>query len=107
METQPVTEHTGFPNPATDTTLTSLTISDILVKHPASTFFMEIADNDWQPYGIFSGDIIVIDRSLSAQDHDLVIWWSDTSFTISRTTKLPLDALVWGVVTSTIHRYRS
>lgn len=106
METQNITEHTGFPNPATDTTLTSLDIGSVLVKHPASTFFMEIEDDNWKQYGIFAGDIAIIDRSLSPKDHDLVIWWSESSFMLSRLHKLPLDAMVWGIVTSIVHRYR-
>lgn len=107
MDPQPITEHTGFPNPATDSTLASLDIGSLLVKHPASTFFMEIDHDDWQQYGIFQGDIAVIDRSLTARDHDLVVWWHQDSFTVSRLTKVSLDGLVWGVITSIVHRYRS
>lgn len=108
MEDTPnITEHTGFPNPATDSTLASLNISQILVKHPASTFFMEIEGHAWERFGIFQGDIAIIDRSLSPKPKDLIVWWSEQGFTIKRSKNLPLDTVTWGVITHTVHRYRT
>ncbi len=101
-----VTEHTGFPNPATDSTLGSLDIGKLLVKHPASTFFMQIESNQWQQYGIFNGDIAIIDRSLNVQRKDIVVYWSGGEFGLKRKYKLPMDTTIWGVVTAITHRYR-
>lgn len=106
-DTQNITEHTGFPNPATDSTLASLNINQILVKHPASTFFMEIEGHTWERFGIFQGDIAIIDRSLSPKPEDLVVWWGGQGFVIKRFKKLPLDTIIWGVITHTVHRYRT
>ncbi len=106
MNQDGVTEHTGFPNPATDSTLTSLQIGELLVQHPASTFFMEIDSSIWEKYGIFAGDIAIIDRSLSPKVSDLTVWWKDDYFTLARSRHVPLDTTPWGVVTSIIHRYR-
>lgn len=101
-----ITEHTGFPNPATDSTLASLDISKLLVKHPVSTFFMQIEGHQWQRYGIFDGDIAIIDRSLTVQEKDITVFWSDGEFGIKRKSKLAMDTVVWGVVTAIVHRYR-
>lgn len=101
-----VTEHTGFPNPATDNTLTSLNINELLIKHPASTFFMQIEGHQWQRYGIFNGDIAIIDRSLSVLRKDVVVYWAGGDFGIKRRNSLPVDTTVWGVVTAIVHRYR-
>lgn len=106
MEEQNITEHTGFPNPATDTTLTSLDIGSYLVKHPASTFFMRINGHTWERYGIFHQDIAIIDRSLSPNATDLVVWWNESGFTIKRFSNVPIDSPVWGVITFIIHGYR-
>jgi DNA polymerase V len=106
-DTQNITEHTGFPNPATDNTLTSLDISQILVKHPASTFFMEIDGHSWERFGIFHQDIVIIDRSLQPRADDLVVWWSGQVFTIRRYKNVPQDTTIWGIITHTVHRYRT
>lgn len=106
MDQSNVTEHTGFPNPATDKTLVSLDLSALLIKNPASTFFMRIAGHNWENFGIFNNDIAIIDRAISPKPDDLVIWWDD-NFRISRYKKAPPGVILWGTVTSITHRYRS
>lgn len=102
-----VSIHTGFPNPATDQTLTGLDMHALLVKHPASTFYMQIEGNTWEDKGIFDGDILLVDRALDPRKTDYVIWWDESEFVISRFTKLPADTVVWGVVSAVVHRFRS
>ena len=101
-----ITEHTGFPNPATDKTLTSLDINTLLIKHPASTFFMQIEGHNWEDYSIFDGDIAIIDRALSPQPQDIVVWWDGDNFRLRRYAKLPKNITFWGVISNIIHRYR-
>lgn len=102
-----VTEHTGFPNPATDTNIVPLDLTKLLIKHPLSTFFMRMAVNEWEHFGIFKDDLMIIDKALKPTTSDLVIWWDESTFVISKFHKLPMDTLVWGVVTAIVHRYRS
>ena len=101
-----VSVHTGFPNPATDTTIQGLSLDKLLIWNSASTFMMNIDSNDWQNEGIYSGDIAIIDRALAPKHIDLVVWIKDSDFVISRFYKVPRQATVWGAVTSIIHRYR-
>lgn len=107
MKEENITIHTGFPNPATDTTIAPLDLTKLLIKHPLSTFFMHIDSSEWENWGIYRGDLVIIDKSLKPKPIDLVIWWKESDFTLSKFHKLPLDSIVWGVVTSTIHQYRS
>lgn len=104
--TQNIAEHTGFPNPATDNTITSLDINKLLIKHPLSTFFMEIEGHSWESYGIFNGDLAIIDRALSPKSQDLVVYWAESTFSIKQSHKLPPNSNVWGVVSAIVHRYR-
>lgn len=106
LEETVVTEHRGFPNPATDTTIVPLDLNKLLIKHPLSTFFMRITSGSWERYGIFSGDLALVDKALSPANNDLVIWWDESSFIVSRFHKLPLDTPVWGVVTAIIHQFQ-
>ena len=102
-----ITEHTGFPNPATDSHIVSLDIAKLLIKHPASTFFMRMAGNKWETRGIFDADLIIIDRSLDPKITDTIIWWEGDSFVISGQPVIPKATPVWGVVTHIIHGLRA
>ena len=106
LQEQEVSEHTGFPNAATDKTLSSLDLGKLLVQHPSSTFYMRVDGDTGQDAGIFAGDIIVIDRALAPEASDLVVWWENESFVISRPSKLPAGLTAWGTITHAIHTYR-
>lgn len=101
-----VSAHTGFPNPALDSSLDSLDLNRHLIKHPAGSYFMRISGNNWKDQGIFDGDIAIIDRVISPSTNDLVIWWEGESFVIGPRHKLPLDIPQWGTVTTIIHTYK-
>lgn len=102
---QGVSVHTGFPNPGIDATAPELDLNRLLITHSAGTYLMRIAGNDWHTYGIFDGDIAIVDRILPATRNDLVVWWHGGDFAISQRTRMRPDATVWGVVTSVIHQY--
>jgi DNA polymerase V len=101
-----ISVHTGFPNPATDASLKDLDLNQLLVSHSAATYYMEITGNNWQQVGIFDGDIAIIDRAITAHGNDIVVWWHQDSFTMTPLHKVPKDAVVWGTITATIHRFK-
>ncbi|HEY8999282.1 MAG TPA: S24 family peptidase [Candidatus Saccharimonadales bacterium] len=102
-----VSVHTGFPNPATDRSLDTLDLHQLLVPRPNSMFLFRIRGNKWKTQGIFDGDIAVIDRALAPRKGDRVVWWHEAhgEFAISLFENVPHEANVWGVVTSTIHQF--
>lgn len=101
-----VSVHAGFPNPATDTDLEGLSLTQLLISHPVSTFFLRIKGHRWEDKGIFEGDIAIVDRALTPHKMDLAIWWQDDSFIISKHWAVPEDTEMWGVVTAIVHQYR-
>lgn len=103
-----VSIHTGFPNPATDTSLRSLDLNRLLISHSVSTYFFRIRGHHWHNIGIFDGDIAIVDRALDPHKSDVVIWWQEgpEAFYLSCYKDLPEEAHVWGVITSTIHQLR-
>lgn len=72
MHRTPMTA-TGFPSPAEDETSPALDLNRYLIKHPAATFFMRAAGNQMREHGITDGDIVVVDRSLTAHDGHIVV----------------------------------
>lgn len=102
-----ISEKTGFPNPATDSNITSLNLNKLLIKHPSSTFFMEIDGNSWEHTGVYNGDIALIDRALEPKDTSLVVWWDESGFVLSRCRDMPVDREAWGTVSAIVHRYET
>ncbi len=102
---QGVSVHDGFPNPATDISLQTLDLNQLLIPRPVSTFLMRITGNEWAERGIFDGDLIIVDRALKPRSGRLVIWWEGSDFAISFVSAVTPDCPVWGVVTAVIHQY--
>ena len=100
-----VSEHAGFPNPATDRSLQNLDINSLLIQNSASTYLMRIEGNEWRSLGIFDGDIVLVDRALAVRRNDLVVWWQEESFVISHQSQVPADTATWGAVTAAIHQF--
>ncbi len=63
----------GFPAPADDLVEKSLDINDLVVENPASTFFVRVQGDSMEGVGIFSGDVLVVDRSVEAKEGKIVV----------------------------------
>lgn len=99
--------HAGFPNPAAERSGSPLSLDKLLVRHPSSTYFFRIRGHIWHRYGVFDGDLAVIDRAVTPRETDLVVWWQTSGeFALSRFTQTDRQSL-WGTVTAIIHSTRS
>ena len=121
----------GFPSPAADYVEGRLDLNEHLIHRPAATFFVRISGNSMIGAGIFSGDLAVVDRSLTPQRGDVVVAIVNGELTIKtlqwdgprrQAMALRLEAAnpayepipivdgdelqIWGVVTATIHQRR-
>ena len=74
----------GFPSPAADYVEGSLDLNELLVKHPAATFYVRCSGDSMTGAGIFPGDILIVDRSIEAQDGMVVVAALDGEFTVKR-----------------------
>lgn len=100
-----VSVHSGFPNPALDSSLESLDLNQLLIQHPSATFCMKIEGDQWAAEGIFDGDVAVVDRVLTPKKNDKVVWIDDDQFAVSARHQVPGGREVWGTVTAIIHRF--
>jgi DNA polymerase V len=74
----------GFPSPADDYLQESIDFNRDLIRHPESTFYGRVEGNSMVDAGIHHGDIAVIDRSLEAQNGDIVVGYINGEFTMKR-----------------------
>lgn len=114
----------GFPSPAEDHVDRSLDLNEHLIPHPSSTYFARACGDSMQGAGIYSGDLLVIDRSLTPEQGDTVIASIDGELTCKildlrnrqllaanpnyAPIKLPdeIDLVIEGVVAHAIHHLR-
>ena len=72
----------GFPSPADDYTHDSIDFNRDLIRNPDATFYGRVGGDSMIEAGICDGDIAVIDRSVEAQDGDVVVAFVNNEFTI-------------------------
>lgn len=113
----------GFPSPAEDVPCDSLDVASLLVPHPASTFFIKVIGESMHDAGVFPDDVLIVDRSLTPENGDVVVAVLDGEFTVKRLFKTknrielrpenkrfaPIkiasesELQIWGVVKKVIH----
>lgn len=74
----------GFPSPGDDLEGSPLDTNELLVRNPSATFFMRVSGQSMRDAGIYEGDIVVIDKSLSAKDGDMVVAILNGNYTLKK-----------------------
>lgn len=101
-------EAAGFPSPAADYVEMGISLDRSLIDHPEATFFFRAAGAALEAAGIFDGDLLVVDRSVTPGPGHVVVAVADGEFVIRRCSDLKRDiyaeVTVWGVVRWAIHR---
>ncbi len=62
-----------FQNLATDYVQNRIDLNTLLIRHPASTYLVEVEGDSMINIGIYPKDILIVDRSLTACHKDIVI----------------------------------
>lgn len=63
----------GFPAPGDDEVEKSLDLNDLLIDNPTATFFVRVEGDSMEGAKIFSGDILVVDRSVEPVSGKIVV----------------------------------
>ena len=74
----------GCPSPAEQYLEPPLDLNALLVKRPAATYFVRVEGDSMINAGINPGDLLVVDRSLTPVDGDIIIASVDGEFTVKR-----------------------
>lgn len=115
----------GFPSPADDYIEGRLSLDEHLIANRNATFFVRAKGNSMIGAGIFDGDLLIVDKSISPTSGQIVIAIIDGDPTVKRLvlrdnqTILKPENLrfkeivlqegqelqVWGVVTATVKKF--
>ena len=84
-------------------TTTTLSLDEHFIKHPAATIFVKVEGDGMDAHGIYRGDTLIIDRSLTPEKNSIVIAAIDGELTVRRLSDIDSeDATIWGVVRGSI-----
>ena len=118
--------HAGFPSPADDYKENNLDLNDLVIKNPNATFYVSVKGDSMRGAGIHQGDIVVVDRALTARSGNVIVALLNGEFTLKRLYVknnvlylVPanpfykairivegMEFQVWGVVTYCIHKVK-
>ena len=115
----------GFPSPADDYKEKELDLNELLIKQTEATFFVKASGDSIIGAGIHDGDVLIVDRSITASDGRIVTAVLNGELTVKRFKLLGRTAQlhpenskyspitfregdsvsIWGVVTNVIHSF--
>nr|WP_241159365.1 MULTISPECIES: translesion error-prone DNA polymerase V autoproteolytic subunit [unclassified Desulfovibrio] len=114
----------GWPSAAEDYIDGQVNLHELIVRHPAATFFLRAAGDSMLGVGIHDGDLLVVDRSLEASHNRVVIAALDGELLVKKLCRKDGRVLlqpanpdypefditereyahIWGVVSHVVHR---
>tara|TARA_Y100000816_G_C25697839_1_gene368895 strand:- start:35 stop:490 length:456 start_codon:yes stop_codon:yes gene_type:complete len=117
----------GFPSPARDFTEGTIDLNEELIPRPNSTFIVRARGDSMIGSGIYPGDLLIVDRSLSPRHGSVIIAVLDGELSV-KSLKLEndqvtlsssnpnysdvivseeMDFTIWGVCTNVVHNLTS
>ena len=116
----------GFPSPADDHLERGIDLNEELIRNPAATFLVRVKGESMRDAGIHTGDTLIVDKSVTPSDRQIVVAMIDGEFTVKRFRKVngrvfleaandsfaPIEVsenqelTIWGAVTYIIHQAR-
>lgn len=118
------TVEAGFPSPAEEELMDTISLDRFLVNNPDSTFILKVSGDSMSGAGILPGDMVLVDRSLPPKNGDIVIAQVDGEWTMKFLRKKGESIILFpanekykpirpkrelniaGVVTAVIRKYR-
>jgi len=118
------TVEAGFPSPAEEELVDTLSLDDLLIQNRDATFLLKVSGDSMSGAGILPGDMVIVDRGQTPKSGDIVIAEVDGEWTMKYLRKRgsgvvlipanpqykpirPKNELkVAGVVTAVVRKYK-
>jgi len=72
----------GFPSPAEEELLDTMSLDEFLVERPDATFMLKVSGDSMIDAGILPGDIVLVERGREPRTHDIVVAQVDGEWTL-------------------------
>lgn len=114
----------GFPSPAEEELLDTLTLDEFLIKKPNATYIVKVSGDSMIDEGIKEGDLVLVERGRQPQSGDIVIAQVDGQWTMkffekkdgkvtlrAANKKYPVivpqrELVIGGVVVANVRKYK-
>lgn len=118
------TVEAGFPSPAEEELVDTLSLDDLLIQNPEATFLLKVSGDSMSGAGILPGDMVLVDKGKTPKSGDIVIAEVDGEWTMKYLKKrgesvvlIPAnpkyqpirpkkELKISGVVTAVLRKYR-
>lgn len=118
------TVEAGFPSPAEEELLDTLSLDDLLIRNREATFLLKVSGDSMRDAGILPGDMVIVERGVEPKNGDVVIAEVDGKWTMKyfekkgkiitlipanpkyRPIRPVAELKVAGVVTSVVRKYK-
>ncbi len=114
----------GWPSPAEEELVDTMSLDEFLIKHPEQTFLIKVSGDSMIDACIKEGDLVLVERGRQAKNGDIVIAQVDNEWTMKYYEKTgskvrlvaankkysPIipkaELVIGGVVTAVIRKYK-
>lgn len=118
------TVEAGFPSPAEEELIDTLSLDDLLIQNREATFLLKVSGDSMSGAGILPGDMVIVDKGRTPKSGDIVIAEVDGQWTMKylrkrrdTVTLLPAnprykpitpksELKIAGVVTAVVRKYK-
>ncbi len=118
------TVEAGFPSPAEEELVDTLSLDDLLIQNREATFLLKVSGDSMTGAGIMPGDMVIVDKGRTPKSGDIVIAQVDGEWTMKflrkrgdNVTLVPAnpkyqpikpknELKVAGVVTAVVRKYK-
>ncbi len=118
------TVEAGFPSPAEEELVDTLSLDELLIQNPEATFLLKVSGDSMSGAGILPGDMVIVDKGQPPKSGDIVIAEVDGAWTMKylrkrgdsvalipanpnyRPIKPQSELRIAGVVTAVVRKYR-
>jgi repressor LexA len=76
------TVQAGFPSPAEEELLGTLSLDEFLIGKPDATFILKVTGDSMVDAGILPGDLVLVERGTEPRDNDIIIAHVDGEWTM-------------------------
>jgi len=81
------TVQAGFPSPAEEELIDTISLDEFLIENPAATFMLKVTGDSMIDAGIQPGDIVLVERGRQPKTGDIVIAQVDGEWTMKYYSK--------------------
>ena len=118
------TVEAGFPSPAEEELVDTISLDELLIQNRQSTFLLKVSGDSMTDAGILPGDMVIVDKGLTPKSGDIIIAQVDGEWTMKYLKKRGDKAIlvpanpkykpikpaselkIAGVVTAVVRKYR-